>query len=74
LSGNSHKFLEVCYILFACADIRVVCIELIGKLSLLTELSSSEIKGSEKHPDVDETTGESTSQSVESLNHVNRHG
>jgi hypothetical protein len=40
----------------------------------LTELSSSEIKGSEKHPDVDETTGESTSQSVESLNHVNRHG
>lgn len=56
LAGDSHKFLEFFNIIFACADISIVFIELLSDFFFLAELSSSIEEGSEEHPDVDEST------------------
>ena len=62
--------MEVFNIFFACADVWVVGIKFVSKFNLLVELSGSIVEGSEEHPNVDETTGEGTSEGVETLDHV----
>lgn len=73
LTSSTHVFLECFDIIFACANIWVVLINLVGNQFFLTKLSSSKVEWSYKHPNIDESEAECTSKSVKSFCHINTH-
>jgi hypothetical protein len=67
---TSEELTELINVLDASASIRPVFIEIFLDFTFLFELSGSEVNSSDEVIDVDSTGGNSTSQGIQTLDHV----
>ena len=73
ISCKNKQFLEVSNILFTCANVWIVFIDLFLEITFKAKLPSKEVKRGHKHPHIDEAWSKGTSQCIKAHLQVYSH-